>query len=116
MTLCHFSTNILMFGLGYYCASAIYLASVPAANFESGTGTLYFTGLTNGQPTWSGVETNAVLLVTDKPTNPTIGNVSVNFSPAAGLWLMTYDGGRQKPNLKSTTGVYFAFAPAAWGS
>jgi len=44
----------------------------------------------------SSVETNVVPLVTDNPTNPTIGNVSVNFSPAAGFWLMTYDGGWQK--------------------
>ena len=115
MTLYHFGANILMFGLGDYRASAVYLASVPATNFESGAGTLYFTGLTNGQPSWSGVETNAVPLVTDNPTNPTIGNVSVNYSPAAGLWLMTYDGGRQKPNLDSTVGIYFAFASAPWG-
>jgi hypothetical protein len=115
MTLYHFGTNILMFGLGDYRASAVYLASVPAANFESGAGTFYFTGLTNGQPSWSSAETNAVPMVTDSRANPTIGNVSVNYSPAVGLWLMTYDGGRQKPNQKSTTGVYFAFAPAPWG-
>jgi Domain of unknown function (DUF4185) len=112
MALCHSDTNILMFGLGNYRASAVYLATVPATNWESGAGTLYFTGLTNGVPAWSGVETNAVPLVTDNPTNPTIGNVSVNYSPAAGLWLMTYDGGRQKAD---TTGVYFAYAPAPWG-
>ena len=112
MALCHFGANILMFGLGYYRASAIYLATVPATNFDSGDGTLYFTGLSNGQPSWSAVETNAVPLVTDNPTNPTIGNVSVNYSPAAGLWLMTFDAGRQKPGAN---GVFFAFATAPWG-
>jgi hypothetical protein len=45
MTLYHFDTNILMFGLGDYRASAVYLASLPLTNFESGGGTLYFTGL-----------------------------------------------------------------------
>jgi hypothetical protein len=112
MSLCHYGTNILLFGLGYYRASAVYLSMVPATNFESGVGTLYFTGLTNGQPSWSSVETNAVVLVTDNAANPTIGNVSVNYSPAVGLWLMTYDGGRQKPE---TPGIYFAFATAPWG-
>jgi Domain of unknown function (DUF4185) len=112
MSLCHSGTNILMFGLGYYRASAVYLATVPATNWESGMGTLYFTGLTNGQPIWSSVETNAVPLVTDYPTNPTIGNVSVTYSPAAGLWLMTYDGARLKAD---TLGVYFSFATEPWG-
>jgi hypothetical protein len=112
MALCHSGTNILMFGLGNYRASAIYLATVPATNWESGAGTLYFTGLTNGQPGWSGVETDAVPLVTDYPTNPTVGNVSVNYSSAAGLWLMTYDGARLKAE---TLGVYFAYAAAPWG-
>jgi hypothetical protein len=112
MSLCHSGTNILMFGLGYYRESAVYLATVPATNWESGTGTAYFSGLTNGQPIWSSVETNAVPLVTDNLRNPTIGNVSVNYSPALGLWLMTYDGGRQKPDR---TGVYFTSASAPWG-
>lgn len=34
------------------------------------------------------------------------------YSPGLGLWLMTYDGGRQK---LSTTGVYFCYASAPWG-
>ena len=115
MTLYHYGTNILLFGLGDYRHSAIYLAATPAANFETGLGALYFAGLTNGVPAWGNVETNAVPLVTDNPTNPTIGNVSVNFSSAAGLWLMTYDGGRQKQDATNSTGVYFAFASAPWG-
>jgi hypothetical protein len=45
-----FGTNILMFGAGRYRASDIYLATTPASSFLSGSGTLYFTGLTNGQP------------------------------------------------------------------
>ena len=115
LSLCHDDTNILMFGLGDYRHSAVYLATLPAANFESGAGTLYFTGLSNGLPVWSSLETNAVPLVTDNPANPTIGNVSVNFCAAASLWLMTYDGGRGPPDATNTTGVYFSFASAPWG-
>ncbi|MFI5166729.1 MAG: DUF4185 domain-containing protein [Thermoanaerobaculales bacterium] len=113
-------SDVLMFGIGSYRASDIYLAVTPASGFESGTGTQYFTGLDNGQPTWSDQEANAVPVVQDNPTNgpawpndsPTAANVSVNYSSELGLWLMTYDGGRQK---EATTGVYFAYAPAPWG-
>ncbi|MGO9526276.1 MAG: DUF4185 domain-containing protein [Verrucomicrobiia bacterium] len=112
MSLHTFGTNILMYGLGYYRQSAVYLATIPTNSFETGAGTLYFTGLTNGLPTWSTAETNAVPLVSDNPTNPTIGNVSVTYSPDLNLWLMTYDGGRQ---TESTMGVYFSYAQAPWG-
>lgn len=111
---------VYMWGAGKYRGSDIYLAVVPAGNLESGTGTFYFTGLTNGEPTWSSVETNAVPVVVDNPTNgpawpndsPTVGNVSVTYSTDLGLWLMTYDGGRQKA---SVTGVYFTYAQYPWG-
>jgi len=115
--------TIYMFGAGKYRGSDIYLASVPVSGFESGAGTLYFTGLTqitNGPPTWSSLETDAYPIVFDNPTNglpwpndfPTVGNISVNYYPSLGLWLMTYDGGRQST---ASTGVYFCYAPAPWG-
>jgi len=115
--------TIYMFGAGKYRGSDIYLASVPVSGFESGAGTLYFTGLTeitNGPPTWSKLETNAYPLVFDNPTNgpvwpndfPTVGNISVSYYPPLGLWLMTYDGGRQSA---ASAGVYFCYAPAPWG-
>lgn len=111
---------VYMWGAGKFRGSDIYLATMPTSGFESGVGTLYFTGLTNGQPTWSSVETNAMPVVVDNPTNgpawpndfPTVGNVSVTYSPDLGLWLMTYDGGRQK---ESKTGVYFCYASEPWG-
>lgn len=82
--------TIYMFGAGKYRGSDIFLASVPVSGFESGTGTLYFTGLTevtNGPPIWSTIETNAYPIVFDNPTNglpwpndfPTVGNISVNY-------------------------------------
>ncbi len=114
---------VYMWGGGKYRGSDIYLAAVPVSGFESGVGTLYFTGLdqvTNGAPTWSTVETDSVPVVVDNPTNgpawpndfPGVGNISVTYSPELGLWLMTYDGGRQSP---PTTGVYFCYAAEPWG-
>lgn len=115
-----FGTDVLMFGLGKYRASDVYLAIVPAATFETGQGTRYFTGLVNGQPTWSSSESAAVPVVVDNPlrgpgwpnNTPTIGNVSVTYSPDLDRWLMTYDGGAVS---QSTAGVYFAHAAEPWG-
>jgi Domain of unknown function (DUF4185) len=118
MALHAFGSDVLIFGLGDYRATDVYLASVPASSFESGAGTRYFAGLVNGAPTWTDQESGAVPLVIDNPLGhtppdaPTIGNVSVTWSRDLGLWLMTYDGGRQTP---ATAGVYFAYSPVPWG-
>lgn len=116
-------TNVLMFGEGDFRNSDIFLASVPAASFVSGAGTLYFTGLTNGQPAWSNVETDAVPVLQDNPTNgpawpndsPSVGDMAVVYSPGLRLWLMSFDGGRHTANPKDTEGVYFSYAAAPWG-
>jgi hypothetical protein len=113
-------TNILIFGEGKYRKSDIYLSSVPISSFVSGVGTLYFAGLTNGQPAWTTVETNAVPIVQDNPTNgpawpndsPTVAHLSVAYATGLGLWLMAYDGGR---NAIETDGVYFSSAAQPWG-
>jgi hypothetical protein len=118
-----YGTNVLMFGEGNYRNSDIYLASIPAASFLSGAGSIYFTGLTNGQPTWSSVESNAVPVVQDNPTNgpawpcdtPSVGAMSAVYSPALGLWLMTFDGGRHTSDKTATVGVYFCYAAQPWG-
>jgi hypothetical protein len=90
----------------------------------SGAGTLFFAGLTNGQPVWSGAESNCYPVVQDNPTNGppwpndhgSAGNVSVVFSTNLNLWMMTYDGGRNTGPLKTnTTGDYFSCAPQPWG-
>jgi hypothetical protein len=116
-------TNVLIFGEGEFRDSDIFLARVPVASFLSGAGTLYFTGLTNGQPTWSSVETNAIPVVQDNPTNgpnwpndnPSVGDIMVIHSPELGLWLMTFDGGRHTADTKDTEGVYFSYAAAPCG-
>jgi|GEM_PF-659959 len=117
-------TNVFMFGAGEYRSSDVFLCMIPAADFVSGAGTLFFTGLTNGQPAWSSAESNCVPVVQDNPTNgppwpndnPSVGNVSVIYSTNLNLWLMTYDGGRNTGHQSTnTTGVYFSCAPQPWG-
>ena len=113
-------SDVLMFGLGAYRSSDVYLATIPASTFDTGAGTRYFAGLVNGQPVWTSLESGAVPVVVDNPLkgpawpndSPTIGNVSVVYSQDLGLWLMTYDGGRQS---QATGGVYFAYAREPWG-
>lgn len=112
--------GVLMYGLGAYRATDVYLSFTPESSFESGAGTLYFTGLADGRPTWSDQEPDSVPVVQDNPLggpawpndSPTIGNVSVNYLAALGLWLMTYDGGRQS---QATNGIYFSYAAQPWG-
>jgi hypothetical protein len=118
-------TNVMIFGSGEFRDSDVYLSMVPTVNFLSGQGTLYFTGLTNGQPTWSVAESNCVPVVQDNPTNgppwpndaPAISNVSVTYSTNLALWFMTYTGGNNTGNKANnfTTGVYFSYAPQPWG-
>lgn len=113
-------TDVFMFGTGTYRASDLFLSRTPASGFWAGTGTQYFAGLVDGQPTWTGSEAGAVPVVQDNPLNgpawpndsPTIGNVSVAYSADLGLWLMLFDGGRQTPR---TTGFYFTYAAQPWG-
>lgn len=110
---------MLIFGLGKYRASNVYLSIIPSTEFASGvdqsgnSATRYFAGMSNGQPTWSSSESSAVPIVNDlDPANPTIGNVSVFYSQPLGLWLMMYDGGR---GSFSTEGMYFTYAAKPWG-
>jgi len=118
-----YGTNVVMFGGGEHRQSDIYLAMIPINTFLTGDGTLYFTGLTNGQPAWSPFESNSVPVVQDNPTNgpawpndtPSVGDVSVVNAAEVGLWLMTFDGGRHTANHAATEGVYFCYAPAPWG-
>ncbi len=110
---------VVIFGTGQYRASNIYLSLVPSSDFALGIDSLgnvttrYFSGMSNGQPTWSLNEANAAPIVTDlDPANPTIGNVTVSYSQPLGLWLLMYDGGR---GSVSTNGIYFTYAPQPWG-
>jgi hypothetical protein len=119
-----YGANVMMFGTGEYRAGDVFLCMIPTTNFVSGNGTLYFAGLTNGQPVWSSVQSNCVPVVQDNPTNGpawpndagTVGNVSVTYPTNLGLWLMTYDGGRSaNTSAHRTTGIYFSYAVEPWG-
>ena len=119
-----YGTNVMMFGTGEYRSGDVFLCMIPTANFVTGAGTLFFAGLTNGQPAWSSAESNCTPVVQDNPTNGpawpndagTAGNVSVTYPPVLGLWLMTYDGGRSaETKSNKTTGVYFSYAQQPWG-
>lgn len=111
--------TMLIFGTGTYRASNIYLSIIPSSQFWTGLdqngnpATRYFSGMANGQPTWSSSESSATPIVYDlNPANPTIGNLTVFYSQPLGLWLMIYDGGRGSIN---TNGMYFTYAPKPWG-
>jgi hypothetical protein len=113
-------TDVYMFGTGKYRGSDLFLSKTAASGFWAGTGTQYFAGRVNGQPTWVSSEASAVPIVQDNPLNgsawpndnPTVGNVSVAYSADLGMWLMTYDGGRQSP---ATRGMYVSYAKDPWG-
>jgi uncharacterized protein (TIGR03437 family) len=115
--------NVYIFGAGPYRASDVYMQRVPAASFSTGTGTQYFAGLVNGLPTWSSAESGSVPVVQDNPLNgppwpndtPSVGNLSVVYSTALNLWLMTYDGGRGSAAPNKTKGSYFTYAQQPWG-
>jgi hypothetical protein len=114
-------SNVFIFGAGPYRASDIYMQMVPAASFATGAGTQFFAGLVNGQPTWTDTEAGVVPVVQDNPLNgppwpndsPSVGNLSVVYSTALNLWLMTYDGGRT--GTAGTRGAYLTYAQQPWG-
>jgi hypothetical protein len=134
-------SGVLIFGEGQHrgstTGSSVYLSYIPADNFWSGVdsqgkpATRYFAGFKSGHPTWSSIESDSVPVVYDNPygavvtpgppgvSDPgTVGEISVAYAPELGLWLMTYDGGRQTglgTNKPQTAGVYFTYARFPWG-
>jgi hypothetical protein len=67
---------VFMWGTGVYRHSDAYLAIVPAAQFESGKGTMYLRRLdATGAPEWSDKEADAAAIV----KNGTIGDLSVTW-------------------------------------
>ncbi|HVN15804.1 MAG TPA: DUF4185 domain-containing protein, partial [Anaerolineales bacterium] len=98
---------LLIWGTGAYRQSEAYFSIVPAANFESGQGTLYFSGLgSDDMPTWSQSEADAIALT----QNGTLGDLSVTWCKDLGLWLMTYDS---RP--PATRGILFSYSATPWG-
>jgi hypothetical protein len=134
-------SGVLIFGEGQHrgmpTGSSIYLSYIPGDDFWSGVdsqgkpATRYFAGFKFGHPTWSDRESDSVPVVYDNPygaaippgppgiSDPgTVAEISVAYSPQLGLWLMTYDGGRQTgsgTNKPQTDGIYFTYALSPWG-
>jgi hypothetical protein len=116
--------SVLMFGTGDYRKSDVYLALVPANNFETGIGTRYFTGVDgNGRPDWTTAaataqqvldnQTQAKPVFPDDAPSPSIGNISVAYVPSLRFWLMTYNADGTNP--PATRSVFFRYATAPWG-
>ncbi len=98
---------IIIWGTAQYRKSDAYLSIVPAASFETGQGTRYFSGLDSaGAPTWSVKESDAAPIV----KNGTMGDLSVTWCKDLNLWLMTYDSRPPAPR-----GILFAYSRTPWG-
>jgi hypothetical protein len=96
---------VLFWATAKYRESDLYFFIVPAAHFETGQGTLYFTGPSaTGAGTWSPREADAVPVIRDGH----LGDVSVTWCKALGLWLMTYD--HREPR-----GIFFQYSTTPWG-
>ncbi|MDR3401655.1 MAG: DUF4185 domain-containing protein [Chthoniobacter sp.] len=97
---------VFIWGTGAYRKSDAFLQIVPAKHFESGEGTRYFAGLNaEGAPIWAGKEAEEQPIV----KNGTMGDLSVTWCQALGLWLMTYDAERP------SGGVWFRSSRTPWG-
>lgn len=95
---------VLMFGSGEYRKSSAYLAAVPVAGFETGAGTVYYSGRNDKGPKWSVLESDAEPIIEHK----TIGDISVTFVPQAGKWIALYDS-------RSPDGIVMRYANQPWG-
>ncbi len=101
------SPFVFVWGTGKYRQSDAYLSIVPTANWETGKGTLFFSGLNeSGLPEWSAQAADARPIL----RNGTMGDISVTWLPDLSLWLMTFDSREPAPR-----GVLFSYAKAPWG-
>ena len=92
---------VLMWGTGKHRESDAWLSIVPAATFETGEGTLYWTG---DVERWSADERDAVPVV----EHPTMGDLSVTWVADLGAWLMVYDS-------RDPRGVLVRWSATPWG-
>ncbi len=98
---------VLVWGTAHYRQSDVYLFIVPAASFETGQGTHYFTGLDgSGAPAWSTNEADCAAVV----KNGTLGDISVTWCQPLSLWLMTFDSRSPAP-----AGIQFCYSRTPWG-
>ena len=96
--------GLLLWGSGEYRESNVVLAFQPLDRIEEPASLRFYTGLTDGAPTWSSQESEA----TDLFDEPCVGELSVLRVPALGRWLMTYNCGDPR-------GIRFRTAEQPWG-
>ncbi len=97
--------HLLMFGTGRYRQSRCFLSAILSADIQKRGKTVYFAGLgADGKPRWSNQEGLSAPVV----DNTTMGDVSVIYSEALKLWLMTYDS-------RDPRGIIFRYASKPWG-
>jgi hypothetical protein len=98
---------VFIWGTGKYRGSDVYLSIVPAADFENGGHTLYFSGMdAAGKPVWNTKEDKAEAII----RNGTLADVSVVWNKELGMWLATFDS---RPPAQR--GVLFSYSTAPWG-
>jgi hypothetical protein len=98
---------VMIWGTGQYRRSDAFLSIVPASQFETGQGVLYYAGLDgNGNPRWEPRESAATPTI----TNGTLGDVSVIWCEELKLWLMTYDS-----RAPAVAGILFSYSTTPWG-
>jgi hypothetical protein len=94
--------HVIIWGTARYRRSVAYLAVVPIAIFETGQGTLYFTGLNAGRtPTWSQNESDAKPII----RNGKMGDISVTLCRDLALWLMIWNSRPPAPR-----GILFSYS------
>jgi hypothetical protein len=130
---------VLVYGLKDPRHSNVYLAMVPEAEFgqpalqqpwnEDWPDAVFFGGWNNdGSPKWLHNDPPTASypdeldslkpVVSDPidPSNPSIGNISVSYTPDLGLWLMTLYGGKCATSASTgDEGIYFTYARNPWG-
>lgn len=97
--------HVLLWGSGEYRRSHAYLACVDAREIEASDAMRYFCGLdAQSLPQWTPDESSAAPVV----QHPVIGELSVCWCRAAGIWLMTYNSVRPR-------GIMLRWARQPWG-
>jgi len=101
---------VLIWGSGIYRGSDVFLAFVPSAQIGSKSAIRYLSGVNGLTPSWNWVETYAETLF--NPTQPQAGELSVQYCPQLGKWIMLYNAGEF---VGLTAGIHMRSASLPWG-
>jgi Domain of unknown function (DUF4185) len=101
---------VLIWGSGSYRQSDVFLAFVPSAQIGNKSAIRYLSGVNGSVPSWSWVETYAESLF--NPSQPQVGELSVQYCEQLGKWIMLYNSG-DYGNLHG--GIHMRSASLPWG-